>query len=405
MTDTPSIPKPNTESHWLTKTLAPFRKYNAWNSSLKELLGSNIPIMALTSSSHEFWDQAINQLGDNFPVFQGGWGIDLLATQALKAMNKEAFNKGFTGFTPNQTERYELGKALILYPLVTSFVLVSPLMRNAIMSHCTKKDNFVDLVKLDKNKPLKKTTETDEHKQGRLNKEHKIWRAFGTTMGLGVAASLAGFAFTHHGLKHDLPLPEWMKKTVNIPMLDVSFKGIKPSFAWKKTKHSLNAVLKLPKGDFRYIKDTALLLAWGLPSYAGMIYGSRDDLEKRENITRAIWFAFAFVLAPHLVEKPLHDWLSKKESTLFGSGENLVYLGQLGVSVGLYSAMPMLANLCLRKKRATKAGLYNETENQPAVTPLPTVKNPLASTLDSSSSAYRKPITFNSYAQMAQMGI
>jgi hypothetical protein len=135
-----------------------------------------------------------------------------------------------------------------------------------------------------------------------------------------------------------------------------------------------------------------------------MIYGSRDDLEKRENITRAIWFAFAFVLAPHLVEKPLHDWLSKKESTLFGSGENLVYLGQLGVSVGLYSAMPMLANLCLRKKRATKAGLYNETENQPAVTPLPTVKNPLASTLDSSS-AYRKPIAFNSYTKMAQLGI
>ena len=159
-----------------------------------------------------------------------------------------------------------------------------------------------------------------------------------------------------------------MKQDVKIPMLDVSFKGIKPSFAWKETKHSLNAMLKLPKGDFRYITDTALLLSWGLPSYVGMIYGSRDDLEKRENITRAIWFAFAFVLAPHLVEKPLHNWLSEKESKLFGSGENLVYLGQLGVSVGLYSAMPMLANLCFRKKRAVKAGLYDD-ETPSAVLP------------------------------------
>jgi hypothetical protein len=411
MTDTFSSPlspkKPQANTHWLTRTLAPFRQYNAWNSSLKELLGSNIPIMCLTSSSHEFWDQAINQLGDNFPVFQGGWGLDLLANKVLKTLNPDVFKKGFT---PNQTERFELGKALMLYPLVTSFVLVSPLMRNAIMSHCTKKDNFVDLVKINKKQPLKKITETDDHKQTRLENEHKIWRTFGTTMGLGLATSLAGFAFTNRGLKNDLPLPSWMKKEIKLPSLEVAFTGLKPKFAWKKTEHSLNSVLKLPKGDFRCITDTALLLAWGLPSYAGMIYGSRDDLEKKENITRAIWFAFAFVLAPHLVEKPLHDWLSKKESKLFGTGDNLVYLGQLGVSVGLYSAMPMIANLCFRKKRATKAGLYDdEVIIPPQLTTAPfsvVSPTPVAATAAFPVAYRRRNLpAINTYAQMAQMGI
>ena len=403
MTDTLSTSKPPIDVHPLTRVLAPFRKYNAWNSSLKELLGSNLPIMALTSSSHEFWDQAINQLGDNFPVFQGGWGIDLLLTQALKQLNPNAFKAGFTGFTANQTERYELGKALMLYPLVTSFVLVSPLMRNAIMSHCTKKDNFVDLVKIDKNKPLKKVQETDEHKQERLEKEHKIWRTFGATMGLGLAASLAGFIFTHRGLQQDLPLPAWMKKDIKLPMLDVTFESLKPKFSWQETRHSINSVLKLPKGDFRQITDTALLLAWGLPSYAGMIYGSRDDLEKRENMTRAIWFAFAFVFVPHLVEKPLNAMLSKNESKLFGSGDNLVYLGQLGVSVGLYSAMPMLANLGFRKKRAIKTGLYEEAPQAtgvpaPAIAPVP-VSNSIVSTY------HRTSLPLQYYANRVQLGV
>jgi hypothetical protein len=350
--------------------------------------------MALTSSCHEFWDQAINQLGDNFPVFQGGWGLDLLANKALKHFNPSAFKQGFTA---NQTERFELGKAFILYPLITSFVLVSPLMRNAIMSHFTKKDNFVDLVKITKNQPLKKVTETDEHKQARLEKENTIWRKFGITMGLGLATSLAGFMFTNKGLKQDLPLPALMKKELKLPSVDVAFKGFKPHFSLKTQSHSVYSVFKLPKGDFRNITDTALLLAWGLPSYVGMIYGSRDDLEKKENITRAIWFAFAFVLAPHLVEKPLHDWLSKKESKLFGTGDNLVYLGQLGVSVGLYSAMPMLANLGFRKKRATKAGLYDE---QPAPLLSPVLLNKPALPLGKSNPI---PLIATSYTQLAKM--
>lgn len=333
-------------SHWLTRVLKPLRDNNAWNASVKELLGSNLPIMMMTASRCEFWDQAINQLGDNFPVFQGGWAIDQVVNKALKAVVPQSF-QGVR--TAEQQAHFELGKAFILYPLLTSYVVASPLMRNAIMSHVTKKDNFVDLVGL-KNNATVQQEESPEHRQKRLHVEGKTWKTIAGIMGAGVVASIAGFAFTVAGLQKNKPLPEWMTKRV-----------IQLPFA--KQAESIHSLLHLPNGEFKHITDTALLLSWGLPSYAGMLMGSRDDLEWKENMTRAVWFAFAFVAAPHLVEAPLENWLGKQNNALWGEGKNLVYLGQLATSVGLYSAMPMLANRLFRRSRTEKSGLLQNDVN------------------------------------------
>ena len=109
------------------------------------------------------------------------------------------------------------------------------------------------------------------------------------------------------------------------------------------------------------------------------------------------------MFVPHLVEKPLNAMLSKNESKLFGSGDNLVYLGQLGVSVGLYSAMPMLANLGFRKKRAIKTGLYEEAPQAtgvpaPAIAPVP-VSNSIVSTY------HRTSLPLQYYANRVQLGV
>lgn len=315
-------------------------------------MGSNIPIMALTSSSHEFWDQAINQLGDNFPVFQGGWGIDLLATQALKAMNKEAFNKGFT---MNQTEHYELGKAFMLYPLVTSFVLVSPLMRNAIMSHCTKKDNFVEIagVKGSTASGSENQPETEAHKKNRIAKEHENMTKFSTIMALGLLTSATSMAITHHAIATNKALPAWTKKTFGLP--------------FTKQRFSFNSLFALKEGKYLNVTDAGICLSWALPAYVGLLAASRDTVELTENMARTLWFGFAFVIAPRSIEKPLENFFKTKENKLWGTGQNLAYLTQIAVGSVIYAGMPTVMNRVFRRGRAEKAGLI--PASKPTVQP------------------------------------
>lgn len=367
------MPNPsNYSNHWLTKTLAPFQKYNAWNSSLKEFVGANIPHLLLVASVGEFWDQFINQIGNNLLVFGGGLAVEKLADKGFRSFNPEKFKQGLSA---NAKESYELGKGFVVYPMIATSVIASPFLRNAIMSHTMKKDNFVEIAGVQGTNTNNNQSETEAHKKTRLAKEVKDMATVGKIMGVGTLLGALVFGLTHHAIANDKPLPAWMKKE------------IKPF--WQKEKISFNSLLKLPDGDYRQVQDTPLYVFWALAAYAGLLLASRDPVEFTENVAKTIWFGFAFMIAPRLIEKPLEKFFANKSNDLLGSSQNMTYVGKLAVGSVLYAGMPTVMNRVFRRSRAEKAGLIPASKSDvqtptPVVpptrtTPLPMSTNPYPS--------------------------
>lgn len=339
--------------HPLTKFLAPFHEYNAWNSSLKEFVGSNLPHLALVASVGEFWDQAINQLGNNLLIFRGGLGVERLADKVLKHTNAQAFQ---AGLTQNQQEVFHLGKGFVAYPMIASSVIASPFVRNVIMSSVTKKDNFVEIAS---NTPagMQPLPESVEHKTKRLAKEKEDLLTAGKIMGVGTLLASAMLVTTHTAMANNKALPKLFKKEFKLPLME--------------DKTTFEKLFTLPQGDYRNVQDAALYFFWALPAYAGLLMASRDPVEFTENVAKTLWFGFAFIVAPKLVEKPLQKFLEGKKDNLllkkvFDTPKNMTYVGKLAVGSVLYAGMPTVINRVFRHDRAKKAGLL--TEESPPVT-------------------------------------
>jgi hypothetical protein len=353
--------------HPLTKFLAPFHAYNAWNSSLKEFVGSNVPHLALVASVGEFWDQAISQLGNNFLIFGGGFGLEKLADKVLKHTNSKAFQ---VGLTQNQQDVFHLGKGFVAYPMIASSVIASPFVRNVIMSHVTKKDNFVEIAS---NTPagMKPLPESENHKTKRLAKEKADLLTAGKIMGVGTLLASVMLVTTHTAMANNKALPKLFKKEFKLPLME--------------DKTTFEKLFTLPQGDYRNVQDAALYFFWALPAYAGLLMASRDPVEFTENVAKTLWFGFAFMVAPKLVEKPLQDFLKEKQNPLlhkvFDSLDNMTYVGKLAVGSVLYAGMPTVMNRVFRHDRAEKAGLLPAEKPVTVSSPTPVV--PVAKPLPS----------------------
>jgi len=362
------------KTHWLTKTLAPFQQFNLWNSALKEFLGSNVPHLLLAVWPGEFWDQFINQIGNTLSSVGVGLSVDVLSTKLLKGLNAEKFNQGLS---KNAQECYNLGKAFIVFPVIGAFSLASPLLRNTIMSHVTKKDNFVEIagVKGSTASGSENQPETEGHKKNRIAKEHENMTKFSTIMALGLLTSATSIAITHHAIATNKVLPAWTKKTFGLP--------------FTKQRFSFNSLFALKEGKYLNVTDAGICLSWALPAYVGLLAASRDTVELTENMARTLWFGFAFVIAPRSIEKPLENFFKTKENKLWGTGQNLAYLTQIAVGSVIYAGMPTVMNRVFRHRRAEKAGLIPASKPtvQPPTpfvpptrtTPLPMSTNPYPS--------------------------
>jgi hypothetical protein len=368
-----AMPLPNPSkyhNHWLTQTLAPFIQYNAWNSSLKEFWGSNVPHLLLVASVGEFWDQFINQIGNNLLVFGGGLSVEKLADKVLRFLSPAKFREGLS---EKAKESYHLGKGFVIYPMIAASVIASPFLRNAIMSHVTKKDNFVEIAGVQGTNQQGNPSETATHKQTRLAKEAKDMATVGQIMGVGALLGAFSLGLTHRAIANNLPLPAWMKKEV------------KPF--WQKEAVSFNSLFTLPDGDYRKVQDAPLYLFWALAAYAGLLLASRDPVEFTENVAKTVWFGFAFMIAPRLIEKPLEKFFADKSNDFLGSSRNMTYIAKLAVGSVLYAGMPTVMNRVFRHRRAEKAGLITAS-NLNVQTPTPFVPSTRTTLLPMSSNRY-----------------
>jgi hypothetical protein len=116
------------------------RKNNLYNSMAKEVLGSNLPHLALVMNKYELMDQSIIQFSNTATVF----GISQLMAKLYDAVFKRL---PVTAAPVTRIWEY-LGKTAWCHGQIISFMLSFPALRNAIMTQYTKTTRFVDMVGL-----------------------------------------------------------------------------------------------------------------------------------------------------------------------------------------------------------------------------------------------------------------
>jgi hypothetical protein len=330
----------------LAKSLDFLRSNNLYNSATKELLGSNIPHLAMVMNKFEFLDQAITQLGNTFVVF---FKTNLLSKgldKVHKALQPEVY-KSAEGLLKhrNAVKWNFISKDLFLLGNVTSYMLGAPGLRNGITALVSKTTDFISMVGLNGDKKEDPAVVKPYAHQNLLD----FAKVYGSSLGLFSLAALAA----HLAGRKNLPIPKAL------------------SFMHKK--------LGLPSGKYHKMKDWSAVLMWAYPVYAGLYGFSRDKAEGVETAVKAFGFSAAFAILPRTVEKGILHFTKSKVFPVVGSGENMAFLGQLLSAIVFYTAIPTTLNLLYRKKRAAKFGLLDAEKTQvlPAETPLEQTKAPV----------------------------
>jgi hypothetical protein len=298
------------------------RKHNLYNSLTKEVLGSNVPHLALVMNKFEFVDQSIIQLSGTANVF----GF----SQVMAALYDKVFKRLPSGLKPVSPVWQYLGKTAWCHGQIISFMLSFPALRNAIMTRYTKTTRFVDMVGLNgavEEPPEKVAASAQQDTQTFL----RIY-TLGMALTTGLTALLVFLA--------------------------------KQGKAVPKGAQTFYRLFGLPKGEYKNMNDAAAILFWAYPVYLGWWIHSRDKSETIETAVKAGGFALAFSVLPRQLEK-----LSRRLLKQTPHAENKAFLLQIISACVFYTTLPTVANLLFRRKRAEKLGLLNEPLGQAASLP------------------------------------
>ena len=297
----------------ISQAVSFLRKNNLYNSMAKEVLGSNLPHLALVMNRYEFVDQAMIQLSNTANVF----GVSQLMAKLYDRLF--ALWPGKPATSASEVWGY-LGKTAWCHGQIISFMLSFPALRNALMTRYSKTTRFVDLV------GLNGTVEEPPEKVNAAVKEgvQTFLRFYSTGMAItaAITAVLATLA----------------KNGKSVP----------------KAVQAFYRMFGLPKGDYKNMKDAAAILFWAYPVYLGWWLHSRDKSETIETAVKAGGFAFAFSILPRQLQKITNRVLKGKPQA-----ENKAFLLQILSACVFYTSLPTMANLLFRRKRAEKLGLLN----------------------------------------------
>lgn len=332
----------------LRTTLTFLRTHNLWNSATKEVLGANIPQIALVMNRNEMWDQAINQFGGTLAIFGGGRAAG--AAFDKLTLGRHGLNS-LAELTPLQNQWRELGKSLTIYTLIGAYAHTVPFFRNWVTLKRTHADGFVDMVGLNAN-PVNPRPQNAPLNERLKAKERHYRQEFTRALGVGTAFAVGTLLATQGAIRKQ------------------------PAFSAQLEKWSRPFVL--PQGKFNQWTDLQTIIFGILPNYFGMVRASRDTVERDEILGRAGLFTSAYIFLPRLLQRWVTPYVAGRQMPLVGPGENLAFLAQLASSVVFCSCVPTLVNLSLRRHRAEHRGLLT---HPPASPPAMAVTNVRAPTL------------------------
>lgn len=326
----------------LSRPLTFLRTHNLWNSATKEVLGANIPHVVLVQCMNEAIDQGIIQFGNTLAVFGGG----ALADKAFDRLSLGRRPKqALTQLNTTQRQWYNLGKSAAIFSLLIGYVQASPFLRNWATAKRTHTTNYVDMVGVNGTTPthLEDGAAVQQQEQRYLSRFFKV---------LGGAAAISATVW------------------------GATQAALKTSPRFPKTLARLTQPFTLPGGRYNQFTDLQTYLFWAIPTYMGLLAGSRDSVERKEVWVRTLGFGLAFLVLPRTLEHWVARAAKGRHFPVVGPGSNLAFVAQLISAIIFYTSIPTISNLVLRKDRAKRAGLLKEPALDPASTKLSTHLGP-----------------------------
>ena len=334
---------------------------------LKDILGFNLPKIALTRTWKERFDTATLELSNTAITVLGTLSLPWLLnkpTQWLSGVDASFLSNTFKGTLTPKAKLARLAKASgFLFPFAASF-WAAPFFRNALTLYKNKTDRFEDIIGLTKEDTGNHDYKKEIKKQ--IRKGLKV-------MGIGNALGLVSF------FGFGIAAKRFTGKSL----------GSVTSFLHKTFQ------LMGKKGD-QVNRGVATLLFWLWPAYGGWLHAARGENEYKEQLLKAangtLWFSLItpMVVDPifakrmqGLMERSKHQlkdktlltnlwnknasWWNIWEKINFPSFEALAKEGQLrpalekmnrnrwgvglGLSIVLLSAMPQVLNWVLTRRR------------------------------------------------------
>ena len=334
----------------------------------KDILGFNIPKLALSRTKQEFWDIAPLEFGNTTITVVSTLFLPALLRYPVKAMSNLKSMRPLLGdVTEKLTSQAKLARLGVSFGFMFMFAgafWAMPFFRNWLTLKQQNTANFEALLGYKtKNAPVKNC---EEEKQFQL---YRMLGALGVGVGLG-AASMAGFS--------------WMAKNIKGKMLSKPLDFLFRQFALKG-----NSANQIPS-------DLATYIFWAFPAYAGWVHAARGAHERREQfikgINSSIWFSLltpflrktiflpqfnkvvllagkkAFNAMPsyNAIEQLTKGSLQRKLKLLKGRQD----MTSFGITICMLAFSPQLLNIYLTRKRLEAEKLahlkrYQTLLNQP----------------------------------------
>jgi hypothetical protein len=381
---------------WTQSLLNTIHKEPVLKMASQEVLGSNIPLVASSSSPDEAVDQAVWQSTETLNAF----GITILINKGMQALLKKPseswgkdLGKGVAKeLTHDQKMWRNFALSAPLFAWLAGIEFFTPLLRNMITLKRTQEVEFSKITNLNNKKDKKKSQESKKDKEERLHSEThqdlvkarmaEYIRLSKRDFAIMFPTMLGVFALGLMGMKHNWKMPQLHLDTPKVLETVLGKKqaqeaGIKKflrqgsdqfmnnMFATEKQpqkyfdqkgKIDLVEELLLPNGDWMQGSRLLIALTFALPSYVALSMYSRDDIEKTEIAIRGIAYGIANVLFPNAVEGFLDKHI-KDDTHIPGIGgkKNVELLGGILAGSALYAILPMLMIRLTRPWRAKKA--------------------------------------------------
>ncbi len=377
---------------WTQSLLNTLHDKPMWKMASQEVLGSNIPLVAATSTPDEALDQGFYQGIETLNAFAFAVVINK-GMQALLKNPTDTWGKGIAKeLTHDQKMWRNFALSAPLFAYLAGIEFFTPLLRNMITLKRTQEVEFSKITSLNQKKDKTKSEESKKDKQERLHSNahqdlvkkrmEEYMKLSKRDFAIMVPAALGLFALGVMGMKHNWKMPKVHLDTPKIleavlgkeQAQEAGFKKMlrkgtgqfmnnlfatekqPQKYFDQKGKMDLVEEFLLPNGDWTQASRLVVALAFGLPTYAALTVYSRDDVEKAEIAVRGITFAVANVLFPNAVEGFLDKHIKKDMHIPYIGGKKNIELlaGILGASV-LYAILPMMMIRLTRPWRAKKA--------------------------------------------------
>lgn len=285
----------------------------------KEILGINVPKIAITRTKDERIDTAVSEIGNTVAFAAGGISLDY----ALKRV----FNREVAKATVNKqlAEHWSvIGRSFALSSLIFSLLWVMPFVRNYVTAKRIGTDKFTDVIGADK-------------QHGKVASESSLEKSLGVykrkiaeilSLGLGGAAlfSVLGLKGVRNSGRNwggkfvrvfFPPEPNLVQKAAT-KLNILAHPEKKAALTLSQRLRNLPKHLLIENGSFDKFGGWPALLFWGVPAYGGWIHASRDPYEKKEQLLKFANFTLSF-FGPALI---LNRFFKKQSQQKFPELKN-----------------------------------------------------------------------------------